>query len=245
MWRWVVAAGLAAACAPKDLDLGPAVIAIHLGSDTDLAELLSFRIETWLVWAVDVRFGAPLLELPIEGAEARVALDGDRLALAEVGRGLYTTATLGLAPIASEGEQASVEILHGGDRLAMTVRAPPVLRLDALPAPHPAGRDLELPLPAGWQDDFDFLLASLITDAGVVWSNHPITLEQWSAFVSEPVDDRELIVPGDALISGQRGALAVHFLRYLDPEVRFDGPIHEPLSMFLSGTAWLVPLEIL
>lgn len=245
MGAWLGLGGLAG-CAPQPLDLGPALFSVYLGSQTDLADLLSLRIDSWSVWMTDLRFGSPVDELPIDDAALRVAFGGSRIALETSGGGLYGALSLGNAALSvPPGTWATVEAIEQGRFVSSSAQIPQVLRLEEEPGPVEAGEPLVVSLPGGWQGDYDHVLASLVTEQGVVWSNHPSTLRGWLELASGPSEVTDLVVPTEVLAPGTEGALAVHFLRQLDREVIFTGPVNQPVSTFLAGTAWLVPVEVL
>ena len=64
--------------------LGPALIGVYLGSETDVASLLALRIDAWTALLANTRFGQPFEDLPISGASVQVVLDGERTPLEEI-----------------------------------------------------------------------------------------------------------------------------------------------------------------
>ncbi|MEZ4241518.1 MAG: hypothetical protein R3F59_36280 [Myxococcota bacterium] len=237
---------LAAGCVSGGpLDLGPAVIGVHLSTDTDVAALVPLRGGAVAALVTEVRSDRSAADAPIAGAAVEVRLPSGALPLAEVADGLYASSPLDAPALyAAPGTVSTVDVAVDGAAYGLGAALPPVLPLALDPGPYPPDEDLVVPLPDGWADDYDYVLAELVGPSGVVWSAQPTTLRGWLELLGDPPQPDALTIPAEALDPATVSALGVFFLQQLDRDAAFHGPVNEPASSYIAGTAWLEPLAL-
>ena len=150
-------------------DLGPAVVGVYLGNDTDLAGFLNLRAGKGVVIAAETGLSGIDADDPIAGAAVSVGVPGSTVTAAAVSPGLYETDSADAFDLyAPPGSVASVAV-DDGDVLAVEAPLPPILVLTlGGDGPHPAGEPLVVRLPDGWTDDYDQVLAQVLDGDGVV-----------------------------------------------------------------------------
>jgi hypothetical protein len=245
--RPVPAAVLLSGCIPQGgFDLGPALAGIYLGTDTDVEALVTLRAGVWVALLTEVRLDGAPADLPIRDGRVDVLVDGEVARLTPLPSGPYVTAPVDVPRMLTRPDHFGWLLADAGaGPIAMGAAMPPVLKLGLELDPHPAGEDLEVPLPDGWTDDYDYVLAELVGPEGVVWTDYPAGVGGWLGWLADPPQPDSIVIPSEALEGGPVAALGVHFLQQLDRRALFAGPVNEPVSTLVGGTAWLVPLTVL
>lgn len=239
---WLV---LVSGCGPleRPSDLGPAVLALYLGNDTELLERAELRSGTAVVFATEVHSEGFGPRDALRGAFVEVETDGIMVGASALSPGAYVTApreARNLAPT----DHVAVSVTHRGRSLALEGPVAPVLRLPLSAYVGAAGEDLEIELPTRWWRTYPHVVHQVLDAEGtVVWTDRPLDLTAWIERLSDPPRPQVLRIPGEALTPGPH-LLASCFLQQMDAELVFDGPINEPFSGLWAGTAWLVPLEV-
>jgi len=233
------------ACAPPEgpTELGPAVLSIYLGNDTEVADIVHLRSGSALVFGTEVDTEGIGPRDAIRGASVEVRT-GDTVVPAEgLGQGAYLTDLADARALAPTGE-VSVRLEKDGDVLGMTGPTPDVLVLPLEVLVGDAGEDLEVELPARWWRSYTHVITQVLDlDGRIVWTDRPESLDAWILRLADPPQPRRVVVPGRVLDRGSY-VIAAAFVDQMDGDLDFEGPINEPFSGLWAGTAQLVPLEI-
>jgi len=241
----ITACALAAAgCTSTDIYLGPAVVTIYLGNQSELTDTVTLETGTALVFATEV-YGDGIEDSDaIVGAEVTARTDGEAVPAEDIGAGTYLTDIDEASELAPGDDRlVSVSLTEAERTVGLTG---PIPEVEALPFDLinvAAGDDLVVELPEGWWDDTPYVVNTLATESGqLLWTDRPERLRDWIETLADPEKPREVVVPGRVVEEGSL-LFASCFLRQLDRQVTFDGPINEPFSGLWAGTAKLVSVE--
>lgn len=235
---------LAGCAGGSGTDLGPGVLAVYVANETDVAGLFALRAGFGVAVGIEVSTDPAHGGAPLEGAQAAVAtVPGDWVPAAEASPGLYLTGLDEALRLPEAGDPVGFDLVHEGRALGLSVAVPPTLRLPLTGYTVAEGESLVVDLPEGWSDRYDHVVATLLSPEGeVVWDSLPTSAGDWLDVLARPPRPTTLTVPAHAL-QGDR-VLAVAFLRQMDLDVAYEGPINEPVSGLWAGSAWLVPVAV-
>ncbi|MFT4624407.1 MAG: hypothetical protein ACI8PZ_003066 [Myxococcota bacterium] len=225
--------------------LGPAVIGVFLGNDTDLAGFLHLRSGKVVVVAAETALSGIDADATITGATVTAEVGPRAVIAPEIGDGLYETPDGASTSLyATVGDRVGLELV-GDDRLGISAIVPPVLQLEIPLTAYPADEPMVVDFPKRWYDDYDQVLAQVYDEDGeMLWSNHPRNARGWLKVLSRSSIARKIELPKRILEPGETVVLAVTFLQQLDEDADLTGPLNEPASSFWAGTAWLLPIPV-
>lgn len=225
--------------------LGPAVVGVFLGNDTDLAGFLHLRAGKVLVVAAETALSGIDADATITDATVTAEVRQQAVIAPEISDGLYETPDGASTSLyATVGDKVGFELV-GDSRLGISAVVPPVLQLEIPLTTYPADEPLVVDFPKRWYDDYDQVLAQVYDQDGeVLWTNHPRTARGWLKVFARSSIARKIEIPKRILEPGETVVLAVTFLEQLDQDATLTGPLNEPASGFWAGTAWLLPIPV-
>jgi hypothetical protein len=248
MWRVWAMLTLSGCVAFRQYVGGLAVWPVLFAAEIDDPELQ--HLEPWVattMFVAVVEVGDGLFEpedLPVEGAEvsARTGLE-PAVSLTEVRPGFYAFAPGSLPYI--EDTIYDVRVSSGDVDVFHRAPAASRLRVEPFEGLHRRGRTLRVPMPDGYEEEFDQVLVKVVDPEGrLTWSNQPETAEQVLSWASVRFVPDVLAIPGEAFPDAATlyGVVLIGVVRARERSER-SPELRSELSGFTTGAGIVLKVE--